>query len=106
MKKQSVEALYDQGRRYLQGDGVVFSYEQGTEYLKKAADLGHAKAQYNLAVCLHLGTGIKQSYEEAYKYFQLASNQGLSRAHYMLGATLFLGSPSHRLKSKRYTILG
>ena len=49
--EQSAEALYDQGRRYLQGEGGVYSYEKGVPYLKEAADLGHAKAQYNLGIC-------------------------------------------------------
>ena len=84
---EEVEKAYDQGCRYLQGDGVTRDYEKGIEYLRQAADLGSAKAQYNLGICLHQGTGS----EEAYHYFQLAAKQGHPRAYYLLGCYFAFG---------------
>ena len=98
------EMLYQQGRRHLYGDGVAFSYEEATIYLKKAADLGHTKAQYNLGICLHQGTGIRQSYQKAYEYFQKAAKQSHPRSHYMLGCYSVFGflSPPSEERAAHY----
>jgi TPR repeat protein len=79
--ENDIERFYDQGRRHLQSDGADFSLEKGMFFLKQAADLGHAKAQYNLGVYLH-ESGL---YADAHHYFTLAAHQKNPRANYMLG---------------------
>ena len=92
MKKS--QSLYTKAIAFLKDPPYTDGYNQGVELLKKAADLGHAKAQYNLGVHLHQVVG---AYEEAYPYFEKAANQDILLAHHMLGCYYsagFLTPPS------------
>jgi TPR repeat protein len=44
--------------------------------IRKAADQGHAKAQYNLGVMYEKGEGVQQNYSEALKWYKKAADQG------------------------------
>jgi len=59
--------------------------------LKKAADLGHVKAQYDLGVLLLHGKGVFKSEEEAVRYFKLAAEQENADAQYNLGVCYYQG---------------
>ena len=92
------EAIYRKAKACFEGEEVCD--EKAIIYLKQAADLGHAKAQYNLGICLHEGIGISKCYHQAHQYFQLAAKQDHARANYMLGcyyAFGFLSEPSKEL---------
>jgi len=84
MKKppKKSESIYIKAIQFLQEDPHTDTYKEGIAFLKKAADLGHPKAQYNLGIHLHQNHG---SYEEAHPYFEKAAEQDHPLAHHMLG---------------------
>lgn len=43
-------------------------YNHDWMFMYKASAAGHARAQYQLALCLHQGRGVAQSLEEAVLY--------------------------------------
>jgi len=44
--------------------------------LKKQANNGDARAQYNLGIMYKKGQGVEKDYKEAVKWFELAADQG------------------------------
>ena len=52
---------------------------------RKAADQGHAEAQFNLGLMYANGDGVAQNYAEAVKWFRKAADQGLAGAQSSLG---------------------
>jgi TPR repeat protein len=56
-------------------------------WFRKAAEQGHAHAQYNLGVTYAEGKGIAQDYVAAVKWWRLAAEQGDSHAQFNLGLT-------------------
>ena len=50
--------------------------EKEVEYLLKAADLGHARAQNELGLCYASGSGVEVDLIEAVKWYKKAADQG------------------------------
>jgi len=53
--------------------------------LRKQADAGDAKAQFNIGAMYENGSGVKQDYEEAARWYRKAAAMGDARAQYNLG---------------------
>jgi len=53
-----MEAQFDLGLRYYNGEGVVKNYKQAVYWYEKAANQGNADAQFNLGLCYGLGQGV------------------------------------------------
>jgi len=53
--------------------------------LKKHANKGNAKAQFNLGVMYFMGAGVEQNYGVAIRWFKLSANQGNADAKFFLG---------------------
>jgi hypothetical protein len=53
--------------------------------LRKQAEAGDAKAQFNLGVAYFRGQGVPQDYKETVKWFRKAADQGLAEAQHNLG---------------------
>lgn len=51
-------------------------FEQSAPLLRKAADLGHFKAQFLLGILYERGDGVPQSFERAEYWMQKSANQG------------------------------
>lgn len=68
-------------------DKKHYNPEVGTEFLKKAADLGHVPAQFALA-CAYSQS---ERYDEALQYFEMAAEQGHISAQYFAGYQYYLG---------------
>ena len=51
-------------------------YAQAVKWYRKAADQGHAKAQYNLALMYANGYGVPQDYVSAHMWWNLAAAKG------------------------------
>ena len=66
-------------------------YHEAAEWLEKAANQGHAKAQYNLGRCYYNGQGVVPNYEKAAYWFKKAANQGNAEAQYNLGLHYYYG---------------
>ncbi|WP_439830288.1 tetratricopeptide repeat protein, partial [Aeromonas veronii] len=58
---------------------------QALAWYRKAAEQGHAKAQYNLGVMYGNGQGVPQDDAQAVVWFRKAAEQGLAEAQYELG---------------------
>jgi TPR repeat protein len=52
--------------------------------LHRAAEQGHAEAQFNLGVLYGAGQGVPQDLTEAAKWYRLSANQGVAYAQYNL----------------------
>merc|ERR1712083_1241424 len=62
------------------------------DWLRKAADQGHIRATYSLAVAYGEGRGVAQSLPLAMKWFRKAANAGHAESQYNLGIALETGS--------------
>ncbi|MCL2102850.1 MAG: sel1 repeat family protein [Syntrophorhabdaceae bacterium] len=66
-------------------------YAQDFEAIKRAAEKGDAKAQFNLGNMYLEGRGVALNDAEAAKWFRSAAEQGVSEAQHNLGAMYFEG---------------
>ena len=71
---------------YATGQGLSQDSEIAFKWYHKAAALGHAKAQYNLAIGLLRGEGTDIDLADAVKWLQKAADQGYAPAQHALGA--------------------
>jgi len=77
------QAAFDTGFRFLKGkDGVSRDYRQAAEWFGKAAEQGHADAQYNLGELYNKGRGVKKDKKIAQKWYEAAAAQGHVKATY------------------------
>lgn len=60
-------------------------------WFRKAADRGHAKAQYNLGVLHYQGQGVPRDRAIAAQWFRKAADQDFMDAQYNLGVMLYRG---------------
>jgi TPR repeat protein len=79
------EKLFRQGMTQFKGESGTKNLVAAAKLFRAAAELGHSKAQFNLAVCLENGTGVKKDAAEAWKWYQKAADQGDSAAQFNLG---------------------
>ena len=68
------------GEKNKQGESSEFTLQY-----RKAAEQGHAAAQYQLGRCYYYGHGVRQDYAEAVKWFRKAAKQGIPDAQNKLG---------------------
>ena len=61
------------------------------ELMKKTADAGHTRAQFNTGVFYAQGHGVKQDYTMAVIYYSMAAMLGDRDANYNLGLLFYLG---------------
>lgn len=77
--------------------------KEAVKWLYKAATAGHARAQYQLALCLHQGCGTDRHLSEAARWYLRAAERGYARAMYNVSLCYSLGQgfhKSHRLAKK------
>ncbi len=68
------------------------NYDVAVRYLRRAAEMGHPKAQNHLAVCYKLGRGVPQNDSSAVKWLHQAAEQGEVDAQYNLGIAYMEGT--------------
>lgn len=51
LAEQTAEEIYTEGMKYLKGDGVEKDLNKAFLLLKQAAEMDHAPAQYETALC-------------------------------------------------------
>ena len=83
-KKGDVAAQCELGRRYATGEGVTEDKKKATEWYRKAAEQGHAKAQFQLAELLYF-SGCSSYRGEAVAWYRKAAEQGLPEAQCAAG---------------------
>ncbi|XP_028769363.1 F-box protein At1g70590-like [Neltuma alba] len=89
------------GISYLQADPP--NSKEALKWLYKASFRGNARAQYQLALCLHRGQGIDSNMKEAAKWYLKAAEGGFVRAMYNVGLCYSFGeglNHSHKLARK------
>jgi TPR repeat protein len=70
--------------------GIMLEYSRELEaaavkWYRKAADQGHAEAQYSLGKCYANGKGVTKDEVEAVKWYRKSADQGYAEAQYNLG---------------------
>lgn len=91
------KAIYDLAYRFDVGMGVRRDATLAARWYLRAAQLGYAPAQRNLAGFYAAGHGIDKNIESARYWYLAAANQGDLQAQYMLG-TRFAINPRAQLK--------
>lgn len=76
---------------YREGYGTAVDHVEAVKWVRKAAEQGFARAQYDLGDMYYYGRGVEQSYEKAAEWYQKAAEQGLARAQYKLGDMYDIG---------------
>ncbi|KAF9977124.1 ATP-binding cassette, sub-B (MDR TAP), member 4 [Actinomortierella ambigua] len=81
-----VNAQVEVASRFMGGGaGVVKSEYLAYTWYRRAAEQGHAEAQYQLGECLNLGRAVSQNHAEAALWYLKAANQGNAAAQMALG---------------------
>ena len=75
------EAQFSLGYMY----DYSLNYELGVMWYKLAAEQGHPRALYNLAVMTRHGRGLPKNIKDAIKLYHLSAEQGYSKAQWVLG---------------------
>ena len=83
----SMWAIYSTG-----GFGVNKDERKAFEFVKKAAEQGHAGAQNRLGLCFEKGKGVQQDYQKAVYWYTKAAEQGSAAAQFNLGYMYFAGT--------------
>ena len=81
----SASEYYIRGWCYANGRGVSQNDEKAVEWYQKAAEQGHAIAQYDLSWMYQYGRGVSQNASEAVKWCRRAAEQGYADAQHTLG---------------------
>ena len=76
---------YIRGWRYANGRGVIQNDEQAVKWYRRAAEQGHAIAQYDLSWMYQHGRGVSQNSSEAAQWCRRAAEQGYADAQNTLG---------------------
>ena len=76
---------YIRGWCYANGRGVIQNDEQAVEWYRRAAEQGHAIAQYDLSWMYQHGRGVSQNSSEAAQWCRRAAEQGYADAQNTLG---------------------
>lgn len=77
-------AFYEIGARFTEGRGTAVDLARAAVWYQRAADLGHAPAQYRLANFYEKGSGLPRDIDAAKKWYQLAAEQGNASAMHNL----------------------
>ena len=70
---------------YREGYGTAVDHVEAVKWVRKAAEQGFARAQYDLGLMYEFGTGVERSNEKAAEWYLKAAEQGYADAQYNLG---------------------
>lgn len=59
----------------VRGEGAAQNFADAVQWLRRAAQQGHTKAQHALGLMLYHGQGVAQDYPQAYVWLALAARQ-------------------------------
>ena len=83
----SPDAQLNRGKKYYK-DGKL---ADAVKWFRKAAERGHAEAQFALGACYCDGEGVEKNQTEAVKWFRKAAEQGQKEAQFYLGQSYYNG---------------
>jgi uncharacterized protein len=81
----AVEAQYNLGVMYDNGQGVLKDYVSAMKWYRRAAALGDLQAQMILGWIFEIGHGVTADYGEALKWYRLAADHGDAQAQNNVG---------------------
>lgn len=90
-REGNMNAQYNMGVMYQDGDGVERDLTKAREWLSAAAAQGHILANFNLGVMYYAGEGVDQDLATAKGYFQRAADAGNPNAQFNLGVMAYHG---------------
>ena len=76
---------------YHKGFGVEKNQKMAVYWFEKAAELGLAKAQFNLGLSYRKGQGVSKNLNEAIKWFRKSAEQGYAKAEAKMGYYIVTG---------------
>jgi uncharacterized protein len=86
-KRGEAEAQYYLGRLYYYEElGVRRNYQTSAQWFRRAAEQGHAAAQYKLGGMYFAGRGVPQDDRLAIQWWRMAAEQGHGESQNNLGA--------------------
>lgn len=89
---EDAQAQFELGKRYCNGDGVPKDYTEAMRWFRKAAEQGHAEAQWSLGnLYKYADNGIHPNLIEAVKWFRKAAEQGHLYAQFEVGDCYYYG---------------
>ena len=71
-----VDAQYNLGVCYYNGEGAKQDYNEAFRWFKAAAEQGNYIAQSFLGLCYEYGNGVLQNYKEAYYWYLISYRNG------------------------------
>ena len=90
-KAEDAESCYRTAEDYYYGNnGKPEDEEKAVKWYLKAAEQGHAKAQYMLGECYFAGRGVDEDEDEATEWYLKAAEQGHAKAQFELGRLYYL----------------
>lgn len=87
----AMRAKFELGTMYYYGQGVEKNLDDAFKWLKEAARVRHAGAQYYTGMMYHAGLGVDKNYNFASQYLEQSANQNNEAAQYMLGNIYYKG---------------
>jgi len=97
-KQGDVEAQYAIGLAYIVGTGIKKDSQTARYWITKAADQGHAPAQYQLGSYYTL-PGLDQDSGRAFEWLLKSARQGNAEAQLSVAMFYFLGSADNRVEA-------
>mgnify|MGYP001107706938 CR=1 FL=1 len=98
-KNGQIEAQYNLGTIYYNGQGCNQDFKQAKKWLTKAAQKGHVRAQCNLGILYYKGgPGFKPDPQKAVKWLNKSAEQGYALAQYNLGTFYYTEQVSKALQ--------
>jgi TPR repeat protein len=83
--KNNTTAFINLANLYEHGQGVERNLPTSIAWLKKAAELGDSRGQFQLGMAYEKGLGVKKDLHEAAKWLEKAAEQNDGRAQFNLG---------------------
>lgn len=71
--------------------GIPENLDEAVKWYRKAAENGHARAQYVMGKSYHSGEAVPKDQVEAFKWWRKAAEQGHATSRFNLGVMYFLG---------------
>ena len=87
----NVEAQYNLGFMYYNGQGLTQNSAKAVKWYRLAAEQGHGDARLNLGAMYRNGQGVPEDFVRAAKWYRLAAEQGNAIAQDNLGILYYFG---------------
>ena len=91
LKYKDPQLQYEQGEMYYYGKGVPKDNQKATMWFRKAAEQGHADAQFVLGLMYAKGEGLEKNDWKATEWFRKAAEQGHADSQFNLGVRYGFG---------------